>query len=128
MLSYDRERLRAEIAEVVKPLGAKRSSLMPVLQAIQSKYGYISDVAMQEAAEAVGVRPVEAQEVVSFYHLYKGKKPGKFVVRLCQTLSCDMAGKERVARQLESELGVHFGENHPRRPLHPRIHELHGHV
>jgi [NiFe] hydrogenase diaphorase moiety large subunit len=34
-------------------------------------------------------------------------------VRLCQTISCDLAGKARVARQLENELGIAFGETTP---------------
>jgi len=32
------------------------------------------------------------------------------VIRLCQTLSCDLAGKDRIRRQLEAELGIGFGQ------------------
>ncbi|MCX6364950.1 MAG: NAD(P)H-dependent oxidoreductase subunit E, partial [Actinobacteria bacterium] len=35
---------------------------------------------------------------------------GEFVVRLCRTVSCELAGKDAIARQLESELGIAFGE------------------
>ena len=35
------------------------------------------------------------------------------MIRLCRTISCDMAGKEQVARQLENDLGVCFGETTP---------------
>ena len=35
------------------------------------------------------------------------------MIRLCRTITCDMAGKEHVARQLENDLGIDFGETTP---------------
>jgi len=51
--------------------------------------------------------------VVSFYSFLDHRPKGKFVIRLCRTLSCDMQGKDRVARQLENDLGIRFGETTP---------------
>jgi len=51
--------------------------------------------------------------VVSFYTFLNKTYKSKFVIRLCQTISCDMAGKDRVARQLENDLGITFGETTP---------------
>lgn len=99
-------------AEVEKT-GASRLSLMPILAGIQAAKGYISDEAMQDVADALGIRPVEVEEVVSFYHFFRTAKAGRYIFRLCQTVSCDMAGKARVARQLESDLGIKFGETTP---------------
>ena len=47
---------------------------------------------------------------MTFYSFLNESFQGKFVIRLCRTISCDMAGKERVARQLENDLGIDFGE------------------
>jgi [NiFe] hydrogenase diaphorase moiety large subunit len=65
---------------------------------------------MQVIADQLALHPVEVYSVVSFYAFLDHRPKGKFVVRLCQTISCDMAGKCRVARQLESDLGIRFGE------------------
>jgi len=83
---------------------------MPILQAVQRKYGFIRDFAMQKIADALGIHPVEVYGVVSFYSFLSQKPLGRFVIRLCQTISCDMAGKDRVAAQFENELGIKFGE------------------
>jgi len=110
MLQTERETLGNEIVELAKKYEYKRSGLMPILQAIQSKYQHISDFAMQEIANLLDIHPVEVYGVVTFYAFLRAKSTGKFVFRLCKTISCDMAGKANVARQLENELGIKFGE------------------
>lgn len=113
MLVTERERLRDDIAAWSKEHGSDRAALIPILQNIQAEYHEISAYAMQEVADRVGIHPVEVYSVVTFYSFLQEKHQGKFVIRLCQTISCDMAGKDKIARQLENELGVNFGETTP---------------
>ena len=68
---------------------------------------------MQVIADVLDIHPVEVYSVVSFYSFLDDKPKGRFVIRLCQTISCDMFGKSRVAKQLENELGIKFGETTP---------------
>ena len=110
MLVTDRQRLREDIAVWVARFGARRSSLIPVLQEIQAKYHQISDHAMQVVADHLDIHPVEVYSVVTFYSFLNEGYHGRFVIRLCRTISCDMAGKDRVARQLENDLGITFGQ------------------
>ena len=56
---------------------------------------------------------MEVYSVVTFYAFLKAEKLGKFVIRLCRTISCDMQDKDKVARQLENELGIRFGQTTP---------------
>ena len=65
---------------------------------------------MQVIADLLDIHPVEVYSVVSFYAFLGSEPPGQFVIRLCRTISCDMQGKDRVARQLENDLGIDFGE------------------
>lgn len=113
MLKTERDTLGEEIVALAKEYDCKRSGLLPILQAIQEKYHHISDFAMQEIANLLGIHPVEVYGVVSFYAFLRSSTTGKFIIRLCQTISCDMAGKARVARQLENELGISFGQTTP---------------
>jgi [NiFe] hydrogenase diaphorase moiety large subunit len=110
MLATELDQLRTEIKEIAKQYGGRREGLMPVLQHIQNKHRYVSPHAMQEVAAEFGIHPVEVHGVVSFYSFLSTEKKGKFIIRLCQTISCDMAGKVAVARQLENELGITFGQ------------------
>ncbi len=107
----DRTQINEEIKALKAQYGQDRSALLPILQSFQEKYGYLPDIIMQETAHALGIHPVEVEGVASFYSFFRRKEPqGKYVLRLCKTISCDLAGKEKVARQLENELGIKFGE------------------
>lgn len=110
MLNTATERLERELQALADAHGRERDALIPILQDIQRKYGYISEHAMQVVADALGLHPVEVHSVLSFYSFLDTKPKGKFIIRLCRTISCDMAGKERVAKQLENDLGIRFGE------------------
>ena len=110
MLIGERERLSEDIAGLAKKYGPERSALLPMLQSVQEKYHYVSDYAMQEIADVLGIHPVEVYGVVTFYSFLKPEKSGAFKIRLCRTISCDMEGKEKIAKQLENELGIKFGE------------------
>ncbi len=113
VLMTEQERLRVELEEMIKQYGGDRPALLPLLQAVQRKYYYISDFAMQCIADLLDIHPVEVHSVVSFYSFLDFKPKGRFVIRLCRTLCCEMANTERVARQLENDLGIAFGETTP---------------
>ena len=110
MLVSQQQKLQEEIRELVGRRGRTRAALMPVLQELQDTYSSISDFAMQVVADELGIHPAEVYGVVSFYAFLHHQPRGRFQIRLCQTISCDLAGKARVARQLENELGIRFGE------------------
>ncbi len=111
MQVIEREKLDLLIQDLKEEHGSDRSALLPILQGVQNEYGHLSGLMMQEIAHALDVHPVEVEGVASFYSFFETKeKLGKYVIRLCQTISCDLAGKARVARQFENELGIKFGE------------------
>lgn len=113
MLVTDQERLKSEILKMAEACGHRRSGLLPMLQDIQRKYHCVSEFSMQLIADALDIHPVEVHSVVSFYKFLSTKPQGRFVFRLCGTISCDLAGKDRVARQLQNELGIGFRETTP---------------
>ncbi len=110
MLAQEKNALIYEIEALTKKLGSGRESLLPILQNIQRKFGYISDFALQEIARYLDIHPVEVYGVVSFYSHLSVEPKGKYIIRLCKTISCDLLGKEAIARTLEKELGLKFGE------------------
>lgn len=113
MLVSEREQLRGNIEAWVAQYGSNRSALIPVLEEVQRKYSHISEYVMQVVADILDIHPVEVSGVVSFYSFLGRKPKGRFIIRLCRTISCEMQGKDRVARQLENDLGILFGETTP---------------
>ena len=110
MLVLEKNAMTEEIELLVDKYGKDRSSLLPILQDIQRKHKYIPDFAQQEVARLLDIHPVEVFSVVSFYSFLNTQPKGRNIVRLCQTITCDMAGKTAVAKALERELGIKFGE------------------
>jgi NADH:ubiquinone oxidoreductase subunit E len=110
MLVLEKNAMTEEIELLVDKYGKDRSSLLPILQDIQRTHKYIPDFAQQEVARLLDIHPVEVFSVVSFYSFLNTQPKGRNIVRLCQTITCDMAGKAAVAKALERELGIKFGE------------------
>jgi len=113
MLVSQQQKLQEEIRGLVDRHGRSRTALMPILQELQQRYASVTDFAMQVVADELGIHPAEVYGVVSFYAFLHHEPKGRFQIRLCQTISCDLASKSRVARQLENELGIAFGETTP---------------
>ncbi len=110
MLVLEKNALTEELEGLIEQYGSDRTALMPILQAIQKKHKYVSDFAQQEIARLLGIHPVEVYSVISFYSFLTSDPKGRNIVRLCQTITCDLAGKANVAKAIERELGIKFGE------------------
>lgn len=110
MLVSEVNNLTKEISLLVEQFGPGRQALLPILQEIQNRYGHISDVAQQEIARLLDIHPVEVYGVTTFYSFLNTKQRAKYNIRLCKTISCDLMNKDGIARTLERELGIKFGE------------------
>jgi NADH:ubiquinone oxidoreductase subunit E len=113
MLVSEKNSLTAIIEQIVEKYGNERQYLLPVLQEVMAKFGNISEFAQQEIARLMDIHPVEVYGVVTFYSFLRPHEEGRYNVRLCKTISCDLAGKEAIARTIERELNIKFGESSP---------------
>jgi NADH:ubiquinone oxidoreductase subunit E len=113
MATTEREVAREAVTAIVDRYGRDRSSLIPILQDVKRTFHAVDSEAMQTIADLVEIHPVEVYSVASFYAFLHGAPEGRYVVRLCGTLSCDFAGKDAVADALKDELGIGFNETTP---------------
>ena len=105
-----REALLRELDVLTERYGNTRESVLPVLQDIQADYGYLEEETINEVAKRFGISQTEVFSVASFYHFLNIKEKGKYVIRICRTISCELKDKANVLRALESELGITMGE------------------
>ncbi len=75
---------------------SKRSAVLPLLQALQKHFGFISEEGVEWAAAKLELEPIKVLEVVTFYPNLHQKQLGKHHIRVCRTLSCAMAGGEEL--------------------------------
>lgn len=105
-----RESLINKMEKLLSKYGKERSALLPVLQELQDEYSYLNEAIINEVAKTFELSQTDIFSVASFYHFLNTKPKGKYVIRLCRTISCDLKGKEEILRALESELGIKMGE------------------
>lgn len=103
-----------DIQDLVKSLsekhGRKRENLLPILQGVVEKERFISDEAMIEIAKELDLSTAEVYGTATFYSFLDIKPRGKFVIRVCKTIVCDMHGKRQIVEALENELKIKVGE------------------
>jgi [NiFe] hydrogenase diaphorase moiety large subunit len=98
------------VATVVDRIGSDDGDLIPILQQVQDRLGYLPEPVVDEVARLTGIPASRIYGVITFYGFLTERRQGACVIRLCRSLSCDMLRKDAVARRLESELGIDFGE------------------
>jgi NADH:ubiquinone oxidoreductase subunit E len=86
---------------------------MPILQAIVLKHNYLTDEAMVEVARELDISAAEVYGTASFYTFLDTQVKGKFVIRVCKTITCSMKGKSDIIQTLEDILKIKVGETTP---------------
>jgi NADH:ubiquinone oxidoreductase subunit E len=109
MLVTEKNAIVQEIESLVEKFGRDRSALLSILHEIQKKHRFISEYAQQEVARMLDIHPVEVYSFISFFAFLNSEPKGRSLVRICKTISCDMAGKAALVKAIERELGVEMG-------------------
>jgi formate dehydrogenase subunit gamma len=99
-----------DIAGIVQALKHKPGALLPILHGIQEKLGYIPSEAIPIIASELNLTRAEVHGVVSFYHDFRSKPPGRHVVRICQAESCQAMGSDALTTYAKEHLGADFHE------------------
>lgn len=89
----------------------KKALILPSLWLIQEQEGFISEEAMQYIAERLELSPMEVYSIASFYVMFNFAPKGKYHIKVCKTLSCELRGNEELIECLENELNLKMGES-----------------
>ena len=95
--------------EIIGRYPMPKSALIPLLHLSQEQNGHVTNEAMVHIAELVGVTPAEVLGTASFYEMFKFEPVGKYVVNICQTMSCALLGATELMHHAEQVLGVLAG-------------------
>jgi NADH-quinone oxidoreductase subunit E len=101
-----KDRLQAQIAAV----DHSRELVIDILMAVQEHYGYLSDAAVEEVAALLGLTPLEIDELATFYTFLYREPVGKYVIHVCDSVLCWMAGAENLVAHLCAKLDIRMGE------------------
>ena len=98
--------LEAEVNELLTHYPQKRAASLMVLHAIQEKFGWISQEAVEWTANKLELQPINIYEIVTFYPMLRQKPMGKFQIKVCRTLSCALGGAYELHKHFCDKLGL----------------------
>jgi NADH-quinone oxidoreductase subunit E len=88
----------------------KEAAMLPVLYLAQQEFGYLSPEAIEYVARLMGQSPAKVHGVVSFYTMYNMKPIGRHHIQVCRTLSCALAGAEKITDFIKNKLAIELGQ------------------
>jgi NADH-quinone oxidoreductase subunit E len=98
-----------ELAKIFAEFKGERGALIPILQKVQEKFGYLPEEAISEIAKFSGISESEVFGVASFYAQFYFTRRGRYTVKVCLGTACHVRGGERIMAEVRRELGVEPG-------------------
>lgn len=107
------EKLIAQVDEILANFKGEQAELIPILQQVQRKFGYLPEEALQRIARYANVPECTVFGVATFYAQFKLVPSGRNIVRVCRGTACHVRGGPRVLKEVEKRLNIKPGENTP---------------
>jgi NADH dehydrogenase (ubiquinone) flavoprotein 2 len=91
---------RAELESLFPKYPTKQACLLPALWIVQRESGWISEAAMAEVGQVLGLTTAYVKGVVTFYTMYHTHPVGRHFIQVCTTSPCGLCGAEDTLRAL----------------------------
>ncbi len=98
--------LEAGIDELITRYPQKRSASLMVLHALQERFGWLSKESIEWTAKKLDLQPINVYELVTFYPMFRQEPVGKYVLKVCRTLSCGLGGSRQLHEHFCAQLGL----------------------
>jgi len=105
--------VKKETKRILKRVGRKRGNLIPILQKVQGKLGYLPREVMLEIAQILGIAEMDVYSVVTFYNQFRLNPPGKHSIKVCLGTVCHMKGGYITLDAWKRRLGIDIRKTTP---------------
>jgi NADH:ubiquinone oxidoreductase subunit E len=103
----------ARISAIVSEHSQQKWAMIPLLQKIQSEFGYIPPQSIPLIARSLGLFPSQVQGVISFYTQLYTQPQGRKMVRVCRGTACHVRGGKTILKLVKQHLDIEEGETTP---------------
>ena len=104
---------REEIEAECKNYPDKKSVCIDAMRILQKHRGWVSDEALIDLSELLGMSTTELDGIASFYNLLFRRPVGRHVIYLCDSVSCWIMGYRQIEQRLSEHLSIRPGETTP---------------
>jgi len=98
------------VRELANKHGRSRESLLPILQDLVVQNRFLSSSDMVDVARELDISAADVYGTATFYTFLDTEVRGKYIVRICKTISCTMKGKNEILSSIEDILKIKLGE------------------
>lgn len=103
--------VNATVERVIKRYPkAGRDSLIPILQAVQSEQGYLSEDAVVSIGRHLQIPASKVYGVATFYNMFRFQPKGKYHVMVCRGTACHVKGSKKVLDMVTKALKIEPGK------------------
>jgi NADH-quinone oxidoreductase subunit E len=102
--------VNTQIEAVFASYKGQRDELIPILQDVQTEFGYLSNEAMLEIARFAGISEAQVYAVATFYAQFRFTPIGRNHIMVCRGTACHVRGAPRILEEIENQLGLAEGE------------------
>lgn len=104
------EKREEEFQEILADLEPKRENIIPALQTVQEKYGYLSGRALKFVAERFDTALARVYGIATFYSQFYLKPQGEHTIKVCNGTACHVKGADDIFETVKDELDIDVGE------------------
>lgn len=102
-----------DFSEIIEKHNQEKWGLIPLLQEVQERFGYIPPETIEPIAEALNLYPSRVQGVITFYAGFSTEPRGKCVLKVCRGTACHVKGGRTILRAIQKDLNLEEGETSP---------------
>lgn len=99
------------LTEIVARHEGKPERLVQILVDVVRRFGYVTDGTIQSLADTLNLSRADVHGVVSYYHDFRTRPPGRHVLKICQAEACRAVGAAQVAEDAQALSGLAPGES-----------------
>ena len=99
-----------ELDPIIEKHREKKGNLIPVLNDIQKKIGYLPLEVQKYVSKKLEIPMSEIYGVISFYSIFNTEPKGEHTIGVCMGTACYVKGAEDIMEKLENELEIEVGE------------------
>ncbi len=109
-MTADVKEQKEQLDELLSGYSGESGDLVPILQEVQERFGYLPGEVMQGIAKFLSLPESTVYGVSTFYSQFKFVPTGKRIVKVCRGTACHVRGGARILSEVEKRLGVKPGE------------------
>ena len=100
----------SQIETIIDRYRNRKGALIPLLQEVQSCFGYVPRQAVEQISRELDVYPVEIYGIITFYAQFYLEPRGKHVIKICEGTACYIMGGKDILKHVCEKLKISAGQ------------------